>query len=134
MTVREWIENGGYERMKAALTRYEINRDGDFDEDIFHSTLTKMLMKEKYADTTQQGYNNYCFKAYKTNVMRELQYPRRSRTTYVDDITPYQSVEDDGDVWWVYDAVEREFGKDGLNRLLNGIHDDDIINWLKMNV
>lgn len=134
MTVQEWMQDGGYERMRQTLARYETNRDGDFDEDIFHSTLTKMLQKKKYADTTMQGYDNYCFKAYKTNVMRELQYPRNSRTVYVDDITPYQTGHNDGEDWLAYDAMKNEFGEERLNALIEGYNDNEILNWLKKNV
>ena len=132
MTAREWIETGGYERMKVTLTKYERNRGRDLDDDIYHDTLTKMLMKEKYADPTPRGYDNYCFMAYRINVMREMQYPRRARTTYTDDMTPYQSVEEDGDAWWIFDAVEREFGEEGVQRLFDC--DEEIINWLRENM
>lgn len=132
MTAREWIETGGYERMRVILTRFERNRKSDLDEDIYHDTLTKMLAKDTYSDPTQRGYDNYCFMAYRINVMREMQYPRRARTTYVEDMTPYQSPEEDGDIWWIYDAVEREFGEEGVGRLLDG--DDEIMNWLRENM
>lgn len=133
MTVHEWINDGAYERMKVTLTKYERNRGRDLDEDIFHDTLAKMLPKENYSDSTQRGYDNYCFMAYRINVIRDMQYPRRARTTYVDDMTPYQSPEEDGDAWWIYDAVRREFGAEGVKRLTEG-DGDDIIKWLRMNV
>lgn len=132
MTVHEWIGDGAYERMKVTLTKYERNRGRDLDEDIYHDTLTKMLAKDTYSDPTPRGYDNYCFMAYRINVIREMQYPRRARTTYTDDMTPYQSVEEDGDAWWIFDAVGREFGEEGVLRLVEG--DDDILNWLRENM
>ncbi len=133
MTVSEWINDGAYERMKVTLTKYERNRGSDLDKDIYHDTLVKMLSKEEYADPTQRGYDNYCFMAYRINVIRDMQYPRRARTTYVDDMTPYQSPEEDGDAWWIFDAVRREFGEEGVTRLVEG-DDEEIIKWLQMNV
>lgn len=132
MTAREWIETGGYERMRVILTRFERNRKSDLDEDIYHDTLTKMLAKDTYSDPTQRGYDNYCFMAYRINVMREMQYPRRARTTYVEDMTPYQYPDEDGDAWWIFCAVEREFGEEGVGRLLDG--DVEIMNWLRENM
>lgn len=132
MTVHEWLQLDGYERMKVTLTKYERNRGRELDEDIYHDTLTKMLAKDTYADPTPRGYDNYCFMAYRINVIREMQYPRRARTTYTDDMTPYQTHEEDGDIWWVYDAVKREFGEEGVLRLVEG--DDDIFNWVRQNM
>lgn len=132
MTVHEWIGGGAYERMKVTLTKYERNRGRELDEDIYHDTLTKMLYKDEYSDPTQRGYDNYCFMAYRINVIREMQYPRRARTTYTDDMTPYQTPEEDGGTWWIYDAVGREFGEEGVLRLVDG--DDDIFNWVRENM
>lgn len=91
MTINEWTK-GGYYRMKETLQKYCTHKGLTFDEDVYHLTLLKMLEKERsegLRDNSQAGIDNYLFRAFTTNTLREMQYPRVARTIYTDDISKY---------------------------------------------
>ena len=98
MTVDEYIEQA-YDRMKAHLKRFADGRGLLWSEDIFHDTLLKMRQieqrKGKMDDDTEKGFDNYLFMAYRTNALRELQYPRVSRTIYTDNFSERPDIDDD---------------------------------------
>lgn len=99
MTVDEYIEQA-YDRMKAHLKRFAEGRGLLWSEDIFHDTLLKMRAIEQKKggemdDNTERGLDNYLFMAYRTNALRELQYPRVSRTTYTDQLPERHEVDEE---------------------------------------
>ena len=55
-----------------------------FDEDVFHLTLLKVLEKDRLHDMSDQGILNYIFKSFRTNSLREMQYPYVARRVITD--------------------------------------------------
>ena len=51
----------------------------EWSEDVFHSTLLKVLEKKTLSDMTPEGILNYLFMAFKINTLREQQYPYVAR-------------------------------------------------------
>lgn len=51
----------------------------EWSEDVFHSTLLKVLEKRNLSDMTDDGIINYIFMAFKINTLREQQYPYVAR-------------------------------------------------------
>lgn len=78
MNLKEWIETH-YDYLRDHLQKYCKHRGMEFDEDTFHLTLLKTLEKKQLHDMTDQGILNYIFKAFRTNTLRERQYPWNSR-------------------------------------------------------
>ena len=89
MTVDDYIDEA-YDRMKQHLQRFCEGRGLIWSEDIYHDTILKMRDIEQrqggMKDSPVKGLDNYLFMAYRTNALRELQYPRVSRTTYTDQL------------------------------------------------
>lgn len=101
MKVDEYIEIA-YDRMKQHIKRFAEGRGLIWSEDVFHDTLLKMRAIEdkkggEMDDNTERGLDNYLFMAYRTNALRELQYPRVARTTYTDQLPEREEVEYDED-------------------------------------
>lgn len=101
MKVDKYIEIA-YDRMKQHIRRFAEGRGLPFSEDIYHDTLLKMRQIEekkggKMDDDTERGLDNYLFMAYRTNALRELQYPRIARTTYTDQLPEREEAEYDED-------------------------------------
>jgi len=98
MRFDEYIEKS-YDRMKQHIKRFAEGRKLPWDEDVFHDTLLKIRNIEqrqgKMADDTEKGFDNYLFMAYRTNALRELQYPRVSRTIYTDNFSERPDIDDD---------------------------------------
>ena len=98
MKVDEYIEQA-YDRMKAHIKRFAEGRGLLWSEDIFHDTLLKMRQieqrKGKMDDDTERGLDNYLFMAYRTNALRELQYPRIAKTTYTDQLPERHEVDEE---------------------------------------
>ena len=127
MTVNEWsIE--GYERMRKRLKAYCKYKGRQWDEDVFGLTVLNMLEREDeqggMKDPTEQGIDNYLFRAFNTNMARERQYPRVSRTTLIgDDFPKYdRPVEPEPSL---YDDMVEEFGHEAVDRLMDGIPVDE---------
>lgn len=101
MRVDDYIDKA-YDRMKQHIRRFAEGRGLIWSEDIYHDTLLKMRQIEekkggKMDDDTERGLDNYLFMAYRTNALRELQYPRIARTTYTDKLPEREEAEYDED-------------------------------------
>ena len=100
MTVDDYIKVA-YDRMKAHIQKFCDGRGLIWSEDIYHDTILKMRDIEQrqggMKDPTVKGMDNYLFMAYRTNALRELQYPRVSRTTYTDNLPESQEESEDAD-------------------------------------
>ena len=136
MTIEQWSVTG-YARMRDRLKAYCAYKSEPFDEDVFHLTLLKTLEREReqgsMADDTAEGIDNYVFRAFTVNTLRERQYPRNSRTTLTDDMTKYDRPTEDGDLY--ADACD-EFGCDAVDGIIDGAPMDDglrdsIIDYIK---
>ena len=84
MKLNDWIGTH-YDYLKNHLQKYCKNRGMEWDEDTFHLTLLKTLEKQRLHDMTDQGILNYIFKAFRTNTLRERQYPWNARRSQVDE-------------------------------------------------
>lgn len=85
MEFREYIEKK-YEAEKLKLKKYCSNKQIKFDEDIFHTTLLKLLEMTEFQDDTEKGLSNYLFRSFTINLKREKQYARQAtRDDNVDD-------------------------------------------------
>lgn len=59
-----------------------------FDEDVFSDTYLKIydtITRKGLKDPTPQGFDNYTFLSYKTNIKRENQYARVTHRSIIDD-------------------------------------------------
>lgn len=74
-----------YNKIKSTLQKYCNNQRIDFDDDVFHSTLVKVLEKRHLKDMSDQGILNYIFMAFKINTLREKQYPYIARRVVLDE-------------------------------------------------
>lgn len=90
MTFREYV-NEKYDYLKQHLIAYCMNQHYNWDEDIFHDTIAKcidIVDRKGIKDKTEKGMENYIFKSYKFNTMRERQYCRvTKRDNNITDIT-----------------------------------------------
>lgn len=72
--------NDHYNVLKHKYRRFCIEKQYDWDEDIFSDTIlscyTAIEKKGKLNDTTNQGIENYFFRSFKQNLQREKQYCR----------------------------------------------------------
>lgn len=85
----KWV-NENYDCLKAKMKAYCANQKKTFDEDIFQDTIVKIYDKiEKHGikDSTEQGFLNYFFLSFKNNTLRESQYSRNQKKSYVEDIS-----------------------------------------------
>lgn len=100
MKVDEYIEIA-YDRMKQHIRRFAEGRGLIWSEDIYHDTLLRMRQIEEKKggmnDDSERGLDNYLFMAYRTNALRELQYPRIARTNYTDQLPEREEAEYDDD-------------------------------------
>lgn len=81
--------SANYESLKQHLIKYCKHRGLQWDEDVYHLTLLKILEKGRLKDMTPDGILNYVFMAFKTNSLRELQYPYVARRVYTDNPPDY---------------------------------------------
>ena len=71
--------NDNYNNLKKKWAKYLIDRQIEFDEDIYSETILKVydyINKNGIKDTTDSGFANYFFKAFNINIKREKQYSR----------------------------------------------------------
>ena len=75
--------NDHYNQLKLKYRRFCIEKDYQWDEDIFSDTIlscyTAIEKKGKLNDTSNQGIENYFFRSFKQNLQREKQYCRVSK-------------------------------------------------------
>ena len=76
-----WL-NKHYDEQKNKLIAFCNDKKFNWDEDIFCSTYLKIyekIMKCGITDDSDNGFDNYLFKSFKTNTMREAQYARNQK-------------------------------------------------------
>lgn len=76
-----WL-NKHYDEQKNKLIAFCNDKKFNWDEDIFCSTYLKIydkIMKCGITDDSDKGFDNYLFKSFKTNTMREAQYARNQK-------------------------------------------------------
>lgn len=75
--------NDHYQTLKNKYRRFCIEKQYDWDEDIFSDTIlscyTAIEKKGSLNDKTSQGIENYFFRSFKQNLQREKQYCRVSK-------------------------------------------------------
>ena len=75
--------NDHYNQLKLKYRRFCIEKDYQWDEDIFSDTIlscySAIEKKGKLNDTSNQGIENYFFRSFKQNLQREKQYCRVSK-------------------------------------------------------
>lgn len=75
--------NDHYNQLKHKYRRFCIEKQYDWDEDIFSDTILNCYnaieRKGGLDDKTNQGIENYFFRSFKTNLQREKQYCRVSK-------------------------------------------------------
>ena len=75
--------NDHYNQLKLKYRRFCIEKDYQWDEDIFSDTIlscySAIEKKGKLNDTSNQGIENYFFRSFKQNIQREKQYCRVSK-------------------------------------------------------
>lgn len=75
--------NDNYSKLKNKYKKFCIEKQYDFDEDVFSDTILKcynaITKKGSLDDTSSQGIENYFFRSFKQNVQREKQYCRNSK-------------------------------------------------------
>lgn len=75
--------NDHYQTLKHKYRRFCIEKQYDWDEDIFSDTIlscyTAIEKKGSLNDKTNQGIENYFFRSFKQNLQREKQYCRVSK-------------------------------------------------------
>ena len=86
---RQYITKN-YDYLRQHLIAFCLDQHYEWDEDIFHDTLVKcidLVERNGIRDSSDKGMENYIFKAYKFNTMREKQYCRiTKRDNNVSDI------------------------------------------------
>ena len=71
-----------YSTLKRKYNTYCILNNYDFDEDIFSDTYLKIyetIRRNGLKDATPQGFDNYTFLSFRTNIKREGQYARNTK-------------------------------------------------------
>lgn len=72
-----------YNQLYYKYRQFCKEKDYQWDEDIFQDTIVNcysaITKKGKLQDTTSQGIENYFFKSFKMNIMREKQYARNQK-------------------------------------------------------
>lgn len=86
----QWIAEH-WEQQKNKLQRFCANQRLPFDDDVYSETVTKIaerILKKGLKDTTPKGMENYLFKSFKINTLRERDYARNKKRDHnVTDIT-----------------------------------------------
>ena len=85
----KWFSKN-YEHLKAKYRKLCQENQYDWDEDVFSDTYLKIyesILKKGLNDTTEQGFDNYTFRSFKQNVIREKQYCRvAKRDNNIEDV------------------------------------------------
>lgn len=75
--------NDHYNELKNKYWKFCHEKQYDWNEDIFSDTILKcydcIQKKGKLKDKTQQGIENYFFKAFKNNILNEKRYSRNKK-------------------------------------------------------
>ena len=75
--------NDHYNQLYYKYRQFCKEKDYQWDEDIFQDTIVNcysaITKKGKLQDTSNQGIENYFFKSFKMNLMREKQYARNQK-------------------------------------------------------
>ena len=77
----DWI-NKNYDIQKKKLQSFCNDKKYDWDEDIFCETYLKVyekILRNGMLDSTDKGFDNYTFLAFKINTMRNKQYARNQK-------------------------------------------------------
>lgn len=124
--------NSNYDYLQQHLIAFCLDQHYNWDEDIFHDTLVKcidLVQRNGLRDTSNKGMENYIFKAYKFNTIREKQYCRITKRdnnvtdingAYEDYLNHALSVEDKvtGDLYADYAAMYLAAAAE--NAMMNG--------------
>ena len=81
MKYLHWIASQ-YDYLKNKYRKFCSEKRYDWDEDLFSDTYLKVyekIAKSGIDDSTEKGFADYTFKAFKTNIQREKQYCRNSK-------------------------------------------------------
>lgn len=89
--------SANYNRVREHLRKYASNRGMDWDEDIFHLTLLKVLERRRLKDMSDQGILNYIFMSFRTNMLRERQYPYNARRVIIDELPDLPDIDNSDD-------------------------------------
>lgn len=80
-----------YDKLLLTMKKYSINKTGKFDEDIFSDTILRcydnIVKKQFLKDGTPQGIQNFIFKAFSNNILREKQYARNAKRVETDNLS-----------------------------------------------
>lgn len=88
---QQFLEIAGryYEDNKKKWRKYYEDNDMEFDEDIYGDSIIKVhkyLQTHTLTDDSEQGFLNYWFRSFNTNIRREKQYARYTATVYGKDL------------------------------------------------
>lgn len=92
----QWIGEN-YEQQRLKFQRYCSHKHQQYDEDIFSNTILKVaekIAKRGLKDESDKGFENYLFKSFKINMLREKQYSRNAKRD--------NSIEDISALWKAY--------------------------------
>ena len=82
--------NDNYNNLKKKWAKYLIDRQIEFDEDIYSETILKVydyISANGIKDDSESGFANYFFRAFNINIKREKQYSRNlNRDSNIDAI------------------------------------------------
>ena len=71
--------NDNYNNLKKKWAKYLIDKQIDFDEDVYSDTILKVfdyINTNGIKDDSESGFANYFFRAFNINIKREKQYSR----------------------------------------------------------
>lgn len=103
-----WIGEN-YEQQRLKFQRYCSHKHQQYDEDIFADTILKVaekISKRGLKDDTEKGFENYLFKSFKINMLREKQYSRNAKRD--------NSIEDVSALWKAYADTNLESSDEKL--------------------
>ena len=86
--------SANYNEIKDHLLKYCKHRGLEWSDDVFHSTLLRVLERGRLKDMTPEGILNYIFMSFKINSLRELQYPYVARRVLTDNPPDYSDSDD----------------------------------------
>lgn len=116
-----------YDKIKKLCATHQTKRGEKFDEDTFHETLLKVddiYQRKGLKDTSDNGFTNYTFMAFRTNIMREKQYRNNQCARFTDELG--KTTEDEENVMlaevmnyfaicYIFDKVENEIDPESFN-------------------
>jgi len=111
--------NDNYQLLKNKYRRFCLEKQYDWDEDVFSDTILKcydaIKRKGKLEDTSNQGIENYFFRSFKQNIQREKQYCRVSKRDL--------NVKSD-DINMVYENWYNEHKDSAINKIRTDLYKD----------